>query len=516
MNIPTQKQSINQWLRIASILLVLLSLIEVSIAQNEVVVEIDATTKIVKKKPPFDQPFVIKIIRPSKEKSIEKVFLYESFVRNGEKTPLDRKGELGRKLPVSGFEEKDDALYIYVEPIKPNVYLELIIRHKITGEGLGKLLSINGALASGNAAEIAKAETSFDELASGLDDVSTYADFPISAFGANGWTDGNFWQDYKTFYRGKLKPFYDATMAYNFNITGANLTSIKLTALAIGAKNSGMTSKELNQFSALVRDGKVADLLKGTQPFDPSSNATKIDDFDFAARTKTLGQTIMELQQIIVFCEGYYLISNNAIRAANKPIIDDLNALLSKLKTNAAFLQKNQIAIVTAIQKEKNLRYAEAFILDNQFADLKTASGFRVVPDFGIANIWVNGNESNEVYQRFYFGVNITPRPVNKQIKFREYKDSNLWRRWSFSLGVTSSSLPEGEFEDLYKSSSLLAGINFRVLRGLYISSGTVVLRRKDPNPIITDTNVIMAPFVGISLDVDINNAISSITGKFL
>lgn len=516
MKKPKHKQLICQWRMTALILFTLISVFEASMAQNEVVVEIDATSKIVKKKPPFDQPFVIKIKRPSKDRSIEKIFLYESFVRNGEKTPLDRKGALGRNLPISRFEEKDDVLYIYVEPIGPNVYLELVIIHKFTGKNLEKLLTINSAIASGNAGRIARAKISFDNLVADLDDESTYDDLPISAFGANGWTDGNFWQDYKTFYNAKLKSFYDKTSAHNYDTARVNLDIARLTGLAKGAKNSNMTSKALDQFSALTRDGKVLDLIKGTQSFDPSSYAKKIDEFDFAGRINRLGNSIDSLQSLIVFCEGYYLISNNVIRNTIKPIIDDLNAILKKMKANSVFLKTTQTAIVKEIHKENNLRFAEAFILDNQFADLATESGFRVIPDFGIANIWVNGNESNEAYQRFYYGINISPRPVNKQIKFREYKDANLWRRWSFSLGVTTSSLPEGEFEDLYKSVSLLAGINFRVLRGLYISSGTVLLRRKDPNPIITDTSVIMAPYVGVSFDVDINKALSSITGKFL
>ena len=506
-------------------------------AQNEVVVKIDPITKVVNKKLPFDKSFIIQIPTESKDsKTISNVFLYRAFVKKGNRSPegrtsFYRKKILGEKLKTR-FEEKKGSLYIYVDPLDPNTYLDIVLEHKFKGKKLDELLAIHAHIADG---DLVKAKSNYDAMLTWIEqtEADLYPTLPLRVFGRN-WDNGR-WNGYQYDYN-HVKEFYDALIEKPIAAVGtgfvyaidtstiAELTKVNFGKMATCAAALDLSSSELPPFEGLLprRSSKFLDFLKGKRELATTAISKPISEFDLKKRVASLDSSIHQLKLLLAFGENLRLrmsIPEDIIVVTN--VMADLTDVLLKLKENRDHINDNFSKIKTVIDTNTNLRYTQAFILDNQFSDSKTEAGFRVTPDIGYAVIKAYGNLNNEFIHRPYFGVNITFRPVDKQIRFREYQNRAYWqqvaRRVSLNLGVTTSKLPDdSEFEDLYNKASLLVGINFRIFRGLYISSGGMFLKQINPNPIITEADVELAPYVGISIDVEINKLLSSVTGKFL
>lgn len=481
-------------------------------AQSQII-EIDEISKTVKEQVPFDEPFILKVPRASKEKTVVEVIVFESFLlRKGARSYLDKKGREGARLQNPTFKQEGDALYIYLEAVNPNTYLEVVFRNRLHGQRLHKLLEINGLIANGS---LILAKSKFEEWRLKLDGPSPYPALPVSAFGLSWLPD--FWANYLSFYQSELYTWYASVKGHTYdqNLTYATLS--KATNLASWGKSYGLRSIHLSQIMSLksMPSSEWKKFMKGLRGLEANLVSTKINEFELAKRISTLSKNITGIKEIINFCDQVYLFST-ANRTTINSIKSDFKKVIIKLDQNKKFLETNLKSITNAISENQNLRYGEALLLDNNFAELATESGFRVTPNLGFAQIFAFGNRENISLQRLYFGLSITPRPINKQIRFKEYKDKNLWRRLSISVGVTTRKLPEGEFEDLYNNVSLLTGVNYRFYRGLYLSLGTVLLRQKDPNPIINDSYAEPALYLGISLDLDIAQALEKVTGKLL
>ena len=118
-----------------------------------------------------------------------------------------------------------------------------------------------------------------------------------------------------------------------------------------------------------------------------------------------------------------------------------------------------------------------------------------------------------------YVGANIYFRPVNKDAPL-SLVDS-FGRRFALTFGITLNSieqqgdggaaLPAGaktRFDLLQNNRSLLLGAGFRVSQSLRLSGGALVLKEKDPNPLISKQSVATVPYVSFSLDFDVASAL--------
>lgn len=484
-------------------------------AQNQII-EIDKITHAAKTQPPFDLPFIIKVPRPSKENTVTEVVVYESFMlKNGVRSYLDKKGKEGKKLQSPDFKQEGEFLNIYMDPVEPNTYLELILRNRLHGKKLTALLDLNQLIATGDPIKIEQAKVKFSEWRKKLDEDSPYI-FSVSAFGFSWLPD--FWTGYLTFYQTDLKIPYRAIASRNYVENQGSLTITNLTKLASWGVAQGLNSDELSELVGLLGRTESWDLfMKGQTHFGTKATSKSVDQYDLQSRIEMLSQNMADIDSLLRFCDQVYLYSS-VNRTDIQTIKSDLEKVLVKLNSNKRFTEANLKMIISAITSNENLRYSEVILVDNKFAELKTESGARVTPDLGIAQIVAFGNSENTYLQRPYYGLNITARPLNKEIRFKEYPKyiKSVWHRLSFSVGVTAGKLPDGEFEDLYNNVSLLTGLNCRLFRGFYLSSGVVWMKQKSPNPIITDAKTEPALYFGLSLDLDITGPLKTVTGKFL
>jgi len=145
-------------------------------------------------------------------------------------------------------------------------------------------------------------------------------------------------------------------------------------------------------------------------------------------------------------------------------------------------------------------------------ADFRTAQSWYIAMDAGFAYYFRIGTMTP------YVGANIYFRPVNKDAPL-SLVDS-FGRRFAVTFGITLDSIEEQEggttvpaakktrFDLLQSNRSLLLGAGFRVSQSLRLSGGVLVLKEKDPNPLITTQSVATVPYVSFSLDFDVASAL--------
>ena len=121
-----------------------------------------------------------------------------------------------------------------------------------------------------------------------------------------------------------------------------------------------------------------------------------------------------------------------------------------------------------------------------------------------------------------YFGLNFYFAPVDKDVPLSV--DGGLSKRFSLVAGITlgevadtSASITGTAWSD--SSRALLLGAGLRVTDYVRAGAGALFVRQADPNPVVSRQRLRLAPFVSLSVDVDmiglIQDAFSSASAAF-
>jgi hypothetical protein len=156
--------------------------------------------------------------------------------------------------------------------------------------------------------------------------------------------------------------------------------------------------------------------------------------------------------------------------------------------------------------------------LNSNVADIKTLSGNFIIPEFGLAGMFPTANADPGLIVRPYYGINISFRPINKNIRFRDIPDRywrNLWYRTSLTLGLTYWALNKNrsDIKDLLDDTSPLLGLNYRCSRAFRIGGGFIMYHQHSTNPLLKDIRTVM-PYVSLSIDVDVVSFASKLTDR--
>lgn len=106
-----------------------------------------------------------------------------------------------------------------------------------------------------------------------------------------------------------------------------------------------------------------------------------------------------------------------------------------------------------------------------------------------------------------YAGANIYLRPVNPTASLKT--KGSFSRRFSLTVGLTLASIAkENEREDLFGSQALVLGAGLRLTPVIRFSSGALLFKSLDPNPLITKSHTGAAWYFALSADYNIASAI--------
>jgi hypothetical protein len=176
----------------------------------------------------------------------------------------------------------------------------------------------------------------------------------------------------------------------------------------------------------------------------------------------------------------------------------------------------------TLLQRREGLlddvaRYTNAMARDTLLFDASTTGG-----ESTIRNNYVSA-DAGFVYAFTiaafvpYVGTNIYFRPVNKAAPLSQR--GGFGRRFALTFGVTLATIEDREpgdtagrtRSDLFSNSSLVVGAGLRVTQSIRLGGGALVFRRKDPNPLVSNTTVGVAPYASFSFDLDVAKAFAGL-----
>ncbi len=126
-----------------------------------------------------------------------------------------------------------------------------------------------------------------------------------------------------------------------------------------------------------------------------------------------------------------------------------------------------------------------------------------IVPDFGLA---VYGTGDGFVDFSPYLGFHINFRPMNKDIPWKKYPEKTLLHYTSFMVGWTLKSVAEeGKRDDLFGGSSFFTGLGVKAYsHSIMITGGVLWFNKIDENPVVSEKSLAFAPFVGVSIDLEL------------
>jgi chaperonin cofactor prefoldin len=147
--------------------------------------------------------------------------------------------------------------------------------------------------------------------------------------------------------------------------------------------------------------------------------------------------------------------------------------------------------------------------------DFLTRAYYYISGDLGMTGIYLR-NEVSIV--RPYVGVNFNLFPINKHAHYNVFNARNWYRGTSVMIGAVLD-FNSNDF-DYYRNSlstqtAFMTGVGCRLSDYIRLSAGAVWLQEKQSlNPLLSDYRLTPAPFVSLSLDVDVRKHVSSVTTR--
>lgn len=486
---------------------------------SDVLVTYDLNNPEAKTQIPFDKYFTFQILHCKTDK-IREVKVYEAAYEDGIRTLktdyIDISGvpHFIYDFQINAPRVKHDTLVLYFPALKPNRQFDIVVKRGLSGPNLDLAFQLNAAIADGK--PDADQLIILKKLKAGANDKGFFIeDFQV-----------NMTDTYRAIFIASFKTFYDDLR------NPANFPSVAfLTMPNLNLMDAGYTEKRI-KFKwgyvpvRLIKETKLNDMFSGNLPADYTSSTTRINDIDYKGRVSNLDKSIAVMDTI-------YRNLNIFLFKENDPDFETMRSTLQKvieqLGKNKYFINKRISDLTDAIQSQPELVENQILIGGTNFSDIKTEGSNIFTLDLGVATLGGFNTKNQMVFlPKFYYGVNIYFRPIDKNTRnetlpsdlhadptngpdYNIVAQKSIWQHLSLTVGLTTGSYNNPEFDNLYANTSLLVGAGYRFYRALKITAGTGFLRRESKNPITTEKGVCVSPFISFSADIDFVSTIKDV-----
>lgn len=253
-------------------------------------------------------------------------------------------------------------------------------------------------------------------------------------------------------------------------------------------------------------------VIHGLLPLDYQNGASPLHVTKIDKRLANLDSTITLLQSIRAYTLCLML-SDTELYSRFEQTLKSIDLLIIETQKNQKKLSGHYSKFKQFVWSDNNFCVYSWISIGTGLSTIKKSVGKIIIPDIGIAYIRTKLNSDGDALNmiRPYYGFNISLGPIHKdQRPFRTVGKWSPRHAFYFTIGLTAISLTEGETEgvqDLFRNANLLLGGGIRLHRGIRLSSGVVLHKREDPNPIISKSKIAASPFIGLSFDMDIIEA---------
>lgn len=145
---------------------------------------------------------------------------------------------------------------------------------------------------------------------------------------------------------------------------------------------------------------------------------------------------------------------------------------------------------------------------------VETSAPFKIVADAGLI---VCGFHKGFTEVTPYVGINYSFRYLDSDIPFRLLKNRlKFYQRLSINAGLTLTSLAKDKFRsDIFGSNNIMLGGGYKLSHVFFVSAGTVIYNKLDPNPLLDKKKVSFIPYMGLSINLKISDALGDIAKVF-
>ena len=147
---------------------------------------------------------------------------------------------------------------------------------------------------------------------------------------------------------------------------------------------------------------------------------------------------------------------------------------------------------------------------------LKDNTALRIVGDGGV--IYAGWQKDFNVVSS-YLGVNISFRPMDTDIPFRYLVRNNrikFYHRFTANLGLSLNSIAKENYRaNLFSNNNVMVGLGFKVNHVINLNFGGLIYFNVDPNPLISNKTIGLAPYAGVSFNLLIKDAFGDIAKIF-
>jgi hypothetical protein len=476
---------------------------------NPEIIKIDSVSFRANKRIPFDRPFNIHL-DVSADYDIHNIFLYDTALETDSQGNSVRvlKGSSGSgiapryELP---YKLEGKVLVIEVKQLPPNRNFDIVVVRKLSGKEMLAALKVFYLLKDND--EPAAQQIFDTELSRRVLEKTP------PGIAAKNYYNGSF-NYFKTISWTKIKSYLQAIQSQpDAKKFKASIAEIDFPKVHDELKRTGHDSISLALLYAGQVDKIALEYLNGNKALSVrSKNLTP--DHDFGQRIANIDQSIAEIGNFKVLAN--VLLMRYPDDQDYKDFMSSLGTIEGYLVTSKKKIEKYSPTVVGLIKSDTQLIYGKLLVVTSGMETIKTATTFSFLPEVGMCLAFPYGREGIQYIPRMYFGVNIYPRPIDKEIPFADVPGyAKFWYRFSVSVGVTATGMNDPDFDDVFNKTSMLMGFNFRIYRGLRFSAGPMLYRQKFTNPIVSQHRLTVAPFAGFSLDVDIASAFEKLIGKF-
>lgn len=506
-----------KYIRVAFYSLILLMIISYrlvaqsnsSSSNNPEIIKLDSITFKADKRIPFDREFILEMKVPE-DIDIQNIFLYNVEIKRDGASKVIRKledpdnsGNISPKY-ILGSKLSGTSLKIFVDPLEPNKNFDIELVQKFSGKNLNALIKVLYLIHRGGIINAAS------EFTANLD--PDIIEQPTPSIIQKKYYSGTFM--YVNFFHAfRASPFLTAidhttTLLPNF----AAINAIPYQYLYAQSTANAIDNAELGSLFSIPDVGAYKKILSGINKISIEKKQD-VGDFEIEARLKNIKESLIIVSKLKVLSQS--LLLNNGVNPVFISFAGKISGLESALIKSSSIIALNYKKLVATIKADSHFMYGKLLIVSSNMETIQTGAGYNLIPEIGIANTFPTGHDGMKYIPRIYLGVNINFRPIDKNLKFQNVpREAIFWYRTSLTLGITTKPVQNKDFGDFFNNTSLLVGINYRFARGIRVSAGPILYRQKNYNPIVEKQILAMAPFLALSFDVDITQAIDKLIGK--
>ncbi len=537
----------------------------------DVEVTVDPDTGLPDKYAPFDQQFVLNIPVDSSftDGDIRTVVVME--LKKGSRYAYMNDNRIeGRKAEVLSFtvtKAKYNTLKVLSPPLAPNGDYSFLVQHK-SGAVLETLEKINSLIQGGQSGQ-----SLFEELANTRYEFNEPAEDTIRRKVGNPVELARFpYSDYLTYYIQTLEtPLNNVARAFTTQVNidlekalldfKAELKTCPICAFVgkCDCKNDFIVDElklSLTQMLLIscgfekLTAGEIRSIAMSTSSVDSILSKTAGSAFVVTNKIKAsnLKRNLAYFVNLRNLLTESNFISSGITEQCRQDLLGKIDPLIEEMTARQHSVTTSLSAVAHILKGINNsgfvlrsgtrgvFAFYKIYGITASTGDIKTAGGNYIIPEFGLANMVSNQTNGGPTYfLRPYYGINVSFRAINKNIRFKDIrylgykkiksggtktrvlmlKGPSIWHHMSASIGVTQNSIATNhpEIDDLTNSTCLMTGLNYRLTRSFRIGAGAVWYKKDNPNPLLS-SQITAMPYFSLALDIDIVNMATNITDK--